>query len=78
VAAGLWTTQLVAALETQAILAGLADELRRRGQHGAATQIVELIGETRRGITTPANLVPGRRLLDALSSDPRAVLEMPK
>jgi hypothetical protein len=71
----LWISQLTAALETQAILAGLAEELRRRGQDAAATQIVELIRETRASITTPANTIPGRRLLDALSSDARALLE---
>ena len=66
---------MTAALESQAVLSGPVDELAKRGADAAAAQVRELIAETRRNVTTPTNPTPGRRLLDALSSDPRALLE---
>jgi hypothetical protein len=75
---GLWISQLERALESQAVLSGLADELRRRGADAAATSIHELIRSTRASITTPQDHGPGLALLDALVSDARAILEPSK
>jgi hypothetical protein len=71
-----WITQLTAALESQAVLSGLADELRRRGAD--ATSVFDLIRDTRASITTPQDPAPGRALLDALVTDARALLELSK
>jgi hypothetical protein len=70
-----WVPQLQRALETRAVLAALADLLSLRGADQAATAIREMIVETRRNVTTPSNPAPGRKLLDDLVVDARALLE---
>jgi hypothetical protein len=73
---------LTLALEHEAVLHGLRDELMVRGNRSdaepgamaAAARIGELIAETRRSAAVRHNPEAGRRLLAALHSDPDAAL----
>ncbi len=73
---------LTLALEEEAVLHGLRDELAARGNRpddvpgatNAAARIGELIAATKRSAGARRNLQAGRRLLDALLSDAKAAL----
>ncbi len=75
-AAQVWAAQLQQALGSQAILAAMAGLLSQRGADQAADQVRELIKMTRHNTTCPANPTPGRKLLDDLVVDARALLEV--
>jgi hypothetical protein len=73
---------LTVALEHEAVLHGLRDELlvcgnradAEPGAMDAAARIGELIAETKRGAAVRRNPEAGRRLLGALLSDPNATI----
>ncbi|HTV45833.1 MAG TPA: hypothetical protein VMF05_10985 [Stellaceae bacterium] len=73
---------LLVALEHEAVLHGLRSELMARGDRAddapgaasAAARIGELIAQTKRTAAVRHNPQPGRTLLAALASDPRAAL----
>jgi len=78
-AASVWIDQLQTALESEAVLRGLADELRTisertPGAAAAAMAIYDLVRKTRGAVATPLNPEPGRRLLAELTRDARARL----
>jgi hypothetical protein len=75
-----WRPLLIDALQQQAVLHGLAAELRdlagrNPGAAAAAQTIGELIGATRSGVTVAQDRSSGHRLLELLPTDPRARLE---
>lgn len=80
--AGCYRAALAAALEHEAVLHGLRDELLMRGNRAdaepgamdAAARIGDLIAATKRGAAVRRNPEAGRRLLARLLSDPEATL----
>jgi hypothetical protein len=78
--AGRYRAALAAALEHEAVLHGLRDELLMRGNRAdaepgamdAAARIGDLIAATKRGAAVRRNPEAGRRLLARLQSDPEA------
>jgi hypothetical protein len=80
--AGKYRTALTLALEQEAVLQGLRDELLVRGNRpdgapgasNAAARIGELIAETKRSAAVRHNPEAGRRFLAALHTDPNAAL----
>ena len=82
--AGKYRAMLTVALEHEAVLQGLREELLVRGNRAdaepaalaAAGWIGELIAATRRSAAVQRNPQAGRRLLAALQSDPGAALRM--
>lgn len=80
--AEIYREALTSALEPEAVLQGLRNELLLRGNRAdgapgatnAAARVGELIAETKRGAAVRHNPEAGRRLLAALVSDPDATL----
>lgn len=80
--AGIYRAALISALEHEAVLHALRNELLLRGNRpdgapgatNAAARIADLIAETKRGAAVRHNPEAGQRLLAALASDPDATL----
>lgn len=80
--AKIYRAALTSALEREAVLQGLRNELLLHGNRpdgapgatNAAARIGDLIAQTKRGAAVPHNPGAGRRLLAALLSDPDATL----